>query len=71
MYDELDKSGDKLDYQLLGKLFGVPMVPTVFKNGRGVELLFHIIINLYEGVDFIDKEGKINPEGGKRSPRLA
>jgi ferrous iron transport protein B len=65
MYDELDKSGDKLDYQLLGKLFGVPMVPTVFKNGRGVDLLFHIIINLYEGVDFIDKEGKINPEVAK------
>jgi len=65
MYDELDKSGDKLDYQLLGKLFGVPMVPTVFKNGRGVDLLFHIIINLYEGVDFIDKDGKINPEVAK------
>lgn len=65
MYDELDKSGDQLDYQLLGKLFGVPMVPTVFKSGRGVDLLFHIIINLYEGVDFIDKEGRINPEVAK------
>src|SRR5574344_778232 len=65
MYDELDKSGDQLDYQLLGKLFGVPMVPTVFKSGRGVDLLFHIIINLYEGVDFIDKDGKINPEVAK------
>lgn len=65
MYDELEKSGNKLDYQLLGKLFGVPMVPTIFKSGKGVDLLFHIIINIYEGVDFIDKDGNINPEVAK------
>ena len=62
MFDEFEKRGDKLDYNKLGQLFGVPMIPTVFKTGRGVELLFHIIINLYEGVDFIDKDGNINPE---------
>ena len=38
------------------------MIPTIFKTGRGVDLLFHIIINLYEGVDFVDKDGNINPE---------
>lgn len=62
MYDELEKRGDKLDYNKLGQLFGVPMIPTVFKSGRGVDLLFHIIINMYEGVDFLDKDGNINPE---------
>jgi len=62
MFDEFEKRGDKLDYQKLGQLFGVPMVPTVFKTGKGVDLLFHIIINMYEGVDFIDKDGNINPE---------
>lgn len=62
MFDEFEKRGDRLDYQKLGQLFGVPMVPTVFKTGKGVELLFHIIINMYEGVDFIDKDGNINPE---------
>ncbi len=62
MFDELETRGDKLDYQYLGLLFGVPMVPTVFKNGKGVDLLFHMIINMYEGVDFIDKQGNINPE---------
>lgn len=62
MYDEFEANGDKLDYQKLGQLFGVPMVPTVFKTGRGVDLLFHIIINMYEGVDFIEKDGSINPE---------
>jgi ferrous iron transport protein B len=62
MYDELEHSGNKLDHQLLGKLFGVPMVPTVCKTGEGVDMLFHIIINLYEGVDFLDDNGNINPE---------
>lgn len=62
MYDELEQSGNKLDYRLLGQLFGVPMVPTVSRDGAGIELLFHIIINLYEGVDFLDEKGNINPE---------
>ena len=62
MFDEFQSRGDKLDYNRLGQLFGVPMIPTVFKAGQGVDLLFHIIINLYEGVDFIDKDGNINPE---------
>ena len=62
MFDEFQSRGDKLDYNRLGQLFGVPMIPTVFKTGQGVDLLFHIIINLYEGVDFIDKDGNINPE---------
>ena len=62
MFDEFEERGDKLDYHKLGQLFGVPMVPTVFKTGKGVDMLFHIIINMYEGVDFIDKKGNINPE---------
>ena len=41
--------GDNLDHDKLGQLFGVPMIPTSFKTGMGVELLFHIIINMYEG----------------------
>nr|MCR4773009.1 ferrous iron transport protein B [Prevotella sp.] len=62
MYDEVEKRGDNVDFAKLGKLFGVPMVPTVFKTGKGLDLLFHIIINMYEGVDFVDKRGKLDPE---------
>lgn len=62
MYDEFERRGDQIDLDTLGRLFGVPMIPTVFKTGRGVDLLFHIIINMYEGVDFIGKDGQINPE---------
>lgn len=66
MYDEFEERGDSIDYKKLGQLLGVPMVPTVFKSGKGVKTLFHIIINLYEGVDFIDKNGNINPEVAKQ-----
>ena len=62
MYDEFISRGDILDHHKLGQLIGVPMIPTVFKTGEGVDLLFHIIINLYEGIDFVDKEGNLNPE---------
>src|SRR5574344_2368289 len=48
MFDETEKRGDKVDYGKLGELFGVPMIPTVFTNGRGIENLFHIIIETYE-----------------------
>ncbi len=65
MYDELESSGNTLDYRLLSRLFGVPMVPTVCKKNLGIDHLFHVIINLYEGGDFFDKNGNINPEVAK------
>lgn len=48
MFDETQKRGDKIDYTKLSELFGVPMIPTVFKNGTGVKELFHQIIERYE-----------------------
>jgi len=65
MYDEFEASGNALDYNLLGELFGVPMVPTVCKKNIGIDRLFHIVINLYEGADFVDKKGRIDPEVAK------
>ena len=49
MYDEVENRGDHIDYEQLSTLFGVPMVPTVFKSGRGVEDLFRTVIQNYEG----------------------
>lgn len=46
MFDEFIERGDKLDYQTLGKLFGVPMIPTVFRTGKGVQELFHTVLSL-------------------------
>lgn len=50
MFDEFESRGDKLDYDKLGELFGMPFVPTVFKTGRGIDELFKTVINVYEGV---------------------
>ncbi len=49
MFDEVENRGDEVNYDQLGGLFGIPMVPTVFKTGRGVKELFHKMIELYEG----------------------
>ena len=62
MYDELEKSGSRLDNVQLSRLFGVPMVPTVCRRGEGIDNLFHTIIELYEGADFIDADGKMNDD---------
>jgi ferrous iron transport protein B len=65
MYDELKASGNTLDHHMLSKLFGVPMVPTISRNRTGIDDLFHVVINLYEGGDFFDKNGHIDPEVAK------
>ena len=49
MFDETEKRGDKVDYDKLSELFGIPMIPTVFKTGRGVDDLLRMVIKLYEG----------------------
>ncbi len=49
MYDELRELGCKLDYELLGAMVGVPMVPTVSKTGQGIKELFDTVIRVYEG----------------------
>ena len=63
MYDELEASGNKLDYLKLSQLFGVPMVPTVCRKGEGVDKLFQVIIGIYEGSDFLtQKKAEIRTE---------
>lgn len=62
MYDELEASGNTLDYVKLGQLFGIPMLPTVGRTGKGIDELFHLIINVYEGGDFLDQKGKVYAE---------
>lgn len=48
MYDELEKSHSKLDYVHLGKMLGVPIVPTTASTGWGVDQLLDTIIQVYE-----------------------
>lgn len=62
MYDELESSGNKLDYIKLSQLIGVPMIPTVCRRGEGIDQLFHVIIGIYEGGDFLSQKGEICSE---------
>ena len=55
MYDELEKSGDKFDYDSLASMLGTPIVPTVCRNGQGISLLFKTVIEVYNGTNTIAK----------------
>ena len=51
MYDELRHDGASLDYDLLGKMMGVPMLPVESHSGRGIEELLNTIVAVYEKRD--------------------
>lgn len=51
MFDETQRRGDNIDHRKLSELFGVPMIPTVFKTGEGVDELFRKIVDIYEGTE--------------------
>lgn len=51
MYDELKSKGDELDIKQLGYLLGMPVVPTVSRNGQGINDLFDTVIQIYEKSD--------------------
>lgn len=48
MYDELEKYGVELDHNLLGKMLGVPIVPTSSRTGSGLDKLWETVIAVYE-----------------------
>ncbi len=50
MYDELISGGGELDYNALGGMIGVPMVPVVGRTGEGMERLLETIIEVYNDV---------------------
>lgn len=64
MFDELQRSGVKLDYKNLGKMLGVPIVPTIASSGYGIENLLDTVIEVYEmrNPDTRHIHVKMNPE---------
>lgn len=48
MYDDLQARGDKLDITKLGRLIGIPIVPTIGRHGKGIYRLLNRIIKVYE-----------------------
>ena len=48
MFDETERRGDSLSIDTLSSLLGMPMVPTSFKTGRGLEELMREVIHIFE-----------------------
>lgn len=48
MFDELEKKHISLEYEMLGKMLGVPIVPTIAATGWGIDKLLDTIIDVYE-----------------------
>ena len=53
MWDELEKSGDKLDVEMLSRLLGARMVPLTAYNGRGVK---EVLQATMEAIDESEQE---------------
>ena len=51
MFDETERRGDHLSIDTLSSLLGMPMVPTSFKTGRGLEELMREVIHIFESME--------------------
>lgn len=60
MFDELEQKGARLDFNHLGEMMGIPIVPTVASKGIGLKALFDRIIEVYEDRDPIVRHIHIN-----------
>lgn len=54
------KKNAKLDYKALGKMIGIPIIPTVASKGKGISELFDKLIEVYEDKDTIVRHIHIN-----------
>lgn len=54
MFDELETKEDKFNYDALGKMIGIPFIPTIGSKGTGITELFEKVIQVYE-----DKESSV------------
>ena len=60
MYDELERSGATFNYREMGKMIGMPMMPTIGSKGKGVKELLEEVIEVYEGRSEIVRHIHIN-----------
>jgi ferrous iron transport protein B len=60
MYDELLQQGDTFDYKTLGKMVGIPFVPTVSSKGKGITSVFDTVINVFADKDKTIRHVHIN-----------
>jgi ferrous iron transport protein B len=51
MYDELEQMGATLDYETLGRMIGIPIVPTVASKNQGLDKLFDTVTAAFEDTE--------------------
>lgn len=51
MYDEMEARGDTIDIRQLSWLLGIPILPTISRDGQGISELFDTIIKIYTQSD--------------------
>jgi ferrous iron transport protein B len=60
MFDELEKSGDRFDWEQLSGMMGIPMIPTVGSKKIGIDRLFERVIDVFEDRDPVLRHIHIN-----------
>ena len=60
MYDELLKNDIQFNYSSLGKLTGIPIIPTISSKGKGIDELIKKTIQVYEDKEPIVRHIHIN-----------
>lgn len=60
MFDELVRMHDRFDYDSLGKMLGIPFVPTIGSRGKGIKRLFQKVIDVYSGRYSNQRQIKVN-----------
>ncbi|MDX1285758.1 MAG: ferrous iron transport protein B, partial [Draconibacterium sp.] len=60
MFDELEKNKLQLDKDELAKLVGIPIIPTVSSQGKGLDELVEKVIEVFEGRDTVSRHIHIN-----------
>jgi ferrous iron transport protein B len=60
MYDEMTMRGDRFDFENLGKMIGIPFVPTIGNRGKGIDELIRTVISVYENSNPVIRQVEIN-----------
>lgn len=60
MWDEFQEKGDTFDYEALGNMLGIPMVPMAASKGDGLENVYDKLISAFEDNEPIVRHVHIN-----------
>ncbi len=60
MYDDLERKKMQFDYAEMGRLTGIPFIPTISSKGVGLDALIDKVIEVFEGKDTITRHVHIN-----------